>query len=281
MALALAALLVLFFTQVTPERVERELEKALRQSLPAKSVEAKLEGEPGFPTLQGKFRRLTIRMDGLSFRGGQLLEMLPVRFTNKPEKEGCVGEVRLLLRDADYEGLHIAELAAYAQTVRFDLKGSLREKRLVLVSAASGTLTGFITAASIERYLKHYATEKGVEDAQVRLRHGSVEVEGRWRVEVAGVSLLRIPFSAVAELFPVNGNELHWRLVSASLADLVPLPADWLQERFKAFNPLVRFDLSPLKVQWRSMSVTQEGIHLSADFSLRPPEGRLSHNFRQ
>jgi hypothetical protein len=269
-AVGVAVLLLLFFTQVTPERVERELEKVMRQALPAKTVDVELEGSPGFPTLQGKFRKLTVQIEGLSFSGGQLLELLPVRFTDKPEKEGKVGEVHLLLRDADYEGLKISELKAHAKTVRFDMKGSLKEKRLVLVSASSGTLSGFISASSIQGYLSEYATKNGVESPQVRLRHGSVEVEGRWRVELAGVPLLRIPFNAIAELFPANGNEIHWRLKHATVAEIVPLPTGWLQERFQNLNPLVRFDLAPLQVQIKTVTVTPKGVYLEASFALAP-----------
>lgn len=269
-AIGVAVLLLLFFTQVTPERVERELEKVMRQSLPAKVVDVELEGSPGFQTMQGKFRKLTVKVEGLSFAGGQLLEMLPVRFTEKPEKEGKVGEVHLLLRDAVYEGLTISELNAHAQTVRFDLKGSLKEKRLVLVSAASGTLSGFIAASSIQHYLADYASQHGVEGVKVRLRHGDVEIEGRWRVELAGVPLLRVPFIAIAQLFPANGNEVHWKLVQAKVAEIVPLPTGWLQERFQKFNPLIRFDLSPLQIQLQTVNVSPEGVWVEAKFALAP-----------
>ncbi|MCX7642978.1 MAG: DUF2993 domain-containing protein [Armatimonadetes bacterium] len=268
-AIGVAVLLLLFFTQVTPDRVERELEKAMRQSLTAKSVDVELEGSPGFPTLQGKFKKMKVEIEGLSFVGGELLEMLPVRFVDKAKKEGRVGEVFLLLREANYEGLTISELQARAQTVRFDLKSSLQEKRLVLVSAASGTLSGFIVASSIQRYLTEHAAKYGIEDAMVRLRNGSVEFEGRWRIELAGVPVLRVPFEAVAELFPVN-NEIHWKLVQATVAEIVPLPAGWLQERFKQLNPLIRFDLAPLQVQLQTVSVTPKGVHLTAKFALSP-----------
>ncbi len=269
-AIGLAVLFLLFFSQVTPERVERELEKVMRQALPAKTVDVELEGSPGFPTMQGKFRKLMVQIEGLSFSGGQLLEMLPIKFTDKPEKEGKVGEVHLLLKDADYEGLRISELQAHAKTVRFDMKGSLREKRLVLVSAASGTLSGFISASSIQSYLAEYATKNGVESPQVRLKHGSVEVEGRWRVELVGVPLLRIPFNAIAELFPANGNEIRWRLKQATVAEIVPLPAGWLQERFQNLNPLVRFDLTPLQIQIQTITVSPRGVQFEALFSLSP-----------
>ena len=142
--IAVGLLLLLLFTQVTPEKVERQIEGVLRRSLPARHVDVELDGALGLPTLRGRFRKMTITVDGLSFRGGQLLEMLPVQFTSKPEKEGRVGEVVILLRDADYEGLKIAEVKAQAKTVRFDLKGSLRARRLVLVSASEGLLSGFI-----------------------------------------------------------------------------------------------------------------------------------------
>lgn len=269
-AIGVAVLLLLFFTQVTPDRVEKELENAVKQSLNAKAVDVELEGSPGLPTLQGKFRKLTIKIEGLSFTGGQLLEMLPIRFTEKPQKEGKVGEVLLFLENADYEGLTISELNARAQTVRFDLKSSLRERRLVLVSAASGTLSGFITSSSVKRYLSEHASKHGVEDARVQLRHGSVEVEGKWQVELAGFKLLRVPFSAIAELFPANGNEIHWRLVRATLAEIVPLPAGWLQERLRKFNPLIRFDLSPMQVQLQTVNVSPEGVKLEAEFTLSP-----------
>ena len=267
---ALAALFVLFYTQVTPERVEKQLEKAFRQSLAAESVKVDLDGAPGFPTMRGKFRKLTVFVKGLKFEGGQLLELLPVRFTDKPEKEGKVGEVFLHLRDAVYEGLSIAELNAHAKTVRFDLKGSLREKRLVLVSAAAGELTGFITADAARRYLTERALKEGIEDPQVRLRRGAVEIEGRWRVEMLGLPLVRVPFSAEAVLFPV-ANEVHWRLRRADIADLVPLPVGWLQERLKAFNPLLRLDLAPLQVNLSAIFVSPEGIRIAATCSLAPP----------
>ncbi len=268
-AVGVAILLLLFFTQVTPDRVERELEKALRQSLPAKSVDVELKGSPGFPTLQGKFKKLTIKIDGLSFAGGELLEMLPIRFTDKPKKEGRVGEVLLLLRDVNYEGLTISSLQAQAQTVSFDLKSSFQEKRLVLVSAASGTLSGFIAANSIQQFITNHATKYGVEDVMVRLRSGSVEVEGKWRVELAGVPIVRVPFEAVTELFPIN-NEIHWKLQQATIAEIVPLPIGWLQERFKQLNPLIRFDLAPLQVQLQTVAVAPKGVHIAATFSLAP-----------
>lgn len=268
-AAGIAILLLLFFTQVTPDRVERELEKALRQSLPAKSVDVELKGSPGFPTLQGKFKKLTVEIEGLAFAGGELLEMLPIRFTDKPKKEGRVGEVLLLLRDVNYEGLTISELKAQAQTVRFDLKSSLQEKRLVLVSAASGTLSGFITADSVQRYLAKHTTKYGIEDARGRLKGGNVEFEGKWRVELAGVPIVRVPFEAVAELFPVN-NEIHWKLQQVTIAEIVPLPAGWLQERFKQLNPLIRFDLAPLQVQLQTVTVTSKGVHIMAKFALAP-----------
>jgi len=268
-AVGVAVLLLLFFTQVTPDRVERELEKALRQSLTARSVDVEIEGSPGFPTLQGKFRKMTVKVEGLAFSGGELAEMLPVRFVEKAKKEGKVGEVLLLLRDANYEGLTISELQAHAQTVRFDLKSSLQERRLVLVSAASGTLSGFIDASSIRRYLTEHAAKYGVEDVKVRLRDGSVEVEGKWRVELAGVPIVRVPFDAVAELFPVN-NEIHWKLVRANIAEIVPLPTGWLQERFKQLNPLIRFDLSPLQVQLQTVAVSPKGVRVAARFALAP-----------
>jgi len=104
-AVGVAVLLLLFFTQVTPERVERELEKVMKQALPAKTVDVELEGSPGFPTLQGKFRKLTVQIEGLSFSGGQLLELLPVRFTDKPEKEGKVGEVPPVAEGCRLRGL--------------------------------------------------------------------------------------------------------------------------------------------------------------------------------
>ncbi|MCS7185790.1 MAG: DUF2993 domain-containing protein [Armatimonadetes bacterium] len=268
-AVGVALLLLLFFTQVTPDRVERELEKAMRQSLTAKSIDVELEGSPGFPTLKGKFKKMTVKIEGLSFAGGELLEMLPIRFVDKPKKEGRVGEVVLMLNDANYEGLTISELQAQAKTVRFDLESSLKERRLVLVSAASGTLSGFIAANSIQRYLAEHAKKYEVEDVKVRLRVGSVEFEGRWRVELAGVPVLRVPFEAVAELFPTN-NEIHWKLVQATVAEIVPLPAGWLQERFKQLNPLIRFDLAPLQVQLQTVSVTPKGLHLTAKFALSP-----------
>lgn len=267
----LIALFALFFTQVTPERVERELERALRQSLTAQQVDAELDGAPGFPTLRGKFRKLTVTIKGLQFQGGQLLELLPVGFTAKPVKEGRIGEVHLLLKDTVYEGLLIADLQAHARSVRFDMKGSLREKRLVLVSASEGEMKGVVAADALQRYLTERLTREGVESPQVWLRRGSVEVEGRWRVEFAGMPLMRVPFSATAELFPL-GNEVHWRLRDAYLADLVPLPTGWLQERFKAFNPLIRFDLAPLEVRLHSLLLTPKGAQFTATFSLSPPK---------
>ncbi len=268
-AAGIAILLLLFFTQVTPDRVERELEKAMRQSLSARSIDVELEGSPGFPTLQGKFRKMTVKIEGLSFSGGELLEMLPIRFTDKPSKEGKVGEVLLLLRDANYEGLAISELQAQAKTVRFDMKSSLRERRLVLVSAASGSLSGFITASSIQRYLTDHATKYGIKDARVWLRSGVVEFEGKWRVELAGVPIVYVPFEAIAELFPVD-NEIHWRLVRATVAEIVPLPAGWLQERVKQLNPLIRFDLAPLQVQLQTVTVSPKGVYVTAKFALAP-----------
>lgn len=268
-AVGVVILLLLFFTQVTPDKVERELEKALRQSLPAKSVDVELEGSPGFPTMRGKFKKLTVEIEGLSFAGGELLEMLPIRFTDKPKKEGRVGEVLLLLHDAIYEGLTISELKAQAQTVRFDLKGSLQEKRLVLVSAASGILSGFIAANSVQQYLTEHATKYGIEDAKVKLKNGDVEVEGMWRVELAGIPIVRVPFEAVAELFPVK-NEIHWKLQRAIIAEILPLSTSWLQERFKQLNPLIRFDLSPLQVQLQTVTVNSKGVHITAEFSLTP-----------
>lgn len=271
-AFGVAVLLLLFFTQVTPEQVERELEKALRQSMAAKSVDVELEGSPGFPTLQGKFKKMIVKIEGLSFSGGELLEMLPIRFVDKAEKEGKVGEVLLLLRDANYEGLAISELQATAQTVRFDLKRSLRERRLVLVSAASGELSGFIDASSIQRYLAEHASKYGVENVRVWLKRGSVEVEGRWRVELANFPVARIPFDATAELFPVN-SEIHWRLVQVTVGEILPLPAGWLQERFKELNPLIRFDLAPLQVQLQTITVAPKGVHVTAKFALAPFTG--------
>lgn len=268
-AASIAILLLLFFTQVTPERVERELEKALRQSLAAKSVDVELKGSPGFPTLQGKFKKMTVKIEGLSFAGGELLGMLPIRFVDKAKKEGRVGEVLLLLSDANYEGLAISEIQAQAKTVRFDLKSSLKEKRLVLVSAASGTLSGFIAASSIQRYLTEHARKYGVEEVKVWLRNGSVDFEGRWRVELAGVPVVSVPFEATAELFPVK-NEIHWRLVRATVAEILPLPAGWLQERFKKLNPLIRFDLTPLQVQLQTVTVSPKGVHITANFALSP-----------
>ncbi len=269
LAAALAVLVVLFFTQVTPERVEKELEKALRQSLTAESVDVELDGAPGFPTMRGKFRRLTVTIKGLEFKGGQLLELLPIRFTDKPEKEGRVGEVFLHLRDALYEGLRISELNAHAKTVRFDLKGSLRERRLVLVSAATGELTGFIDADAVRHFLTERAVKEGIENPQVWLHRGFVEIEGRWRVEMLGVPVMRVPFTAEVELFPV-ANEVHWRLRRATIADLVPLPANWLQERLKAFNPLIRFDLAPLQVHLQPLIVSPKGVQIAASFTLAP-----------
>ncbi len=277
-AIGVAILLLLFFTQVTPEKVEKELEKALRQSLPVRSVDVELKGSPGFPTLQGKFKRLTVLIDGLSFTGGQLLEILPIRFTDKPEKEGRVGEVELNLRDAVYEGLAISQIQAHAQTVRFDLKGSLREKRLVLVSAASGTLSGFIAADSIRKYLAEHANKSGIEGAQVQLRKGLIEVEGRWKVELAGVNIAKIPFNASAELMPF-GNEIHLKLREAKIAYTIPLPAGWLQEQLQKLNPLIRFDLSPLQVRLTTADVSSDGVFISADFSLSPSSA--SHHLRK
>ncbi len=268
-AAGLVVLLLLFFTQVTPDRVERELEKALREALTAKSVDVELEGSPGLPTLQGKFRKMTVKIDGLSFAGGELLEILPIRFTDRAKKEGKVGEVLLLLSNANYEGLAISEFQAQAKAVRFDLKSSLRERRLVLVSAASGTMSGFIAASSIQRYLAEHASKYGVEDGRVRLRSGSVEFEGKWRVELAGVPIVHVPFEAVAELFPVK-NEIHWRLVRATVAEILPLPTGWLQERLKQLNPLIRFDLAPLQVQLQTVTVTPEGVGITANFTLAP-----------
>lgn len=270
LAIGVTVLLLLLFTQVTPERVEKKLEKVMRQAIPAKAIDVELEGSPGLPTLQGKFRKLTVRIEGLSFSGGQLLETLPIKFTDKPEKEGRIGEVHLTLSDTDYEGLRISKLQARAKTVRFDMRGSLKEKRLVLVSAASGTLIGFISADSIQRYIARYASENGVEEPQIQLRHGDMSVEGRWKVELAGVPLVRLPFSALVELFPANGNEIHWKLLRATIAEIVPLPAGWLQERFQKLNPIVRFDLAPLRVQIETVTVTPEGINISAKFALSP-----------
>lgn len=270
LALGLGVLLLLFFTQVTPERIERRMEKALQQSLPAKSVNVELDGAAGFPTLKGKFRKLTVQIDGLAFSGGQLEKMLPVRFTDKPEKEGRVSEVSIQLRDADYDGLSIAELQAQAQTVRFDLKASLREKRLVLVSASTGTLKGFIAADALQSYLAGLAIKEGVEDLQVTLRSGDAEMRGKCKMTAKELTLLRIPFSAVVELFPANTNEVHWRLVKATVAEILPLPASWLQDKFKALNPLLRFDLTPLQINLHTVTVTPKGVGLAADFSLAP-----------
>ncbi|MCS7264519.1 MAG: DUF2993 domain-containing protein [Armatimonadetes bacterium] len=260
-------LILIFFTQVTPEKVERELEKALRKSLTAKSVDVELEGSPGFPTLQGKFKSLTIRVDGLSFSGGQLLEMLPIRFTDKPEKEGRVGKVVLSLHESIYEGLTISELEAHAYDVRFDLKGSVKEKRLVLLSATSGTLSGFISSNSTQKYLANQAIKHGIESLKVQLKHETVEIEGMWKVELAGANIAKIPFNAIAELFP-TGNEIRWRLKEARIAELIPLPSGWVQGRLQNFNPLIRFDLSPIQVQIKNLKVLPEGIYIFAEFSL-------------
>jgi hypothetical protein len=270
--IAVGVLLLLLFTQATPERVERQMEQALRRSLPARHVDVELDGALGLPTLRGKFRKMTITVDGLSFRGGQLLEMLPIQFTSKPEKEGRIGEVTILLRDADYEGLTIAEVKAQAQTVRFDLKGSLRANRLVLVSASEGTLSGFIPPASLQRYLAERAAKEGVEGLRVTLRDGSADIEGRWRITVGDTVLGRLPFSATTELFPANGNEVHWRLQRATVAQIFPLPPNWLQERFKNLNPLLCFDLSPLRLNLHTVRVTPNGVSLLATFTLSPPQ---------
>ncbi len=145
---------------------------------------------------------MTITVDGLSFRGGQLLEMLPVQFTSKPEKEGRIGEVLITLRDADYEGLRTAEVKAQARTVRFDLKGSLRALRLILVSASEGILSDFIPPDSLQRYLAERAAKEGVEELRVTLRDGSADLEGRWCITVGDTVIGRLPFSATTELFP-------------------------------------------------------------------------------
>ncbi len=268
--IAIGALLLLLLTQVTPERVERQMENALRRSLPAQRVDVELDGAPGLPTLRGKFRKMTITVEGLSLRGGQLLDMLPIQFTSKPEKEGRIGEVTILLRDTDYEGLKIAEMKAQAQTVRFDLEGSLRAHRLVLVSTSEGSLSGFVPPDSLQRYLAERAKKEGVEELQVTLRDGQVDLEGRWSVVVDNIVLGRLPFSATTELFPANGNEVHWRLQRATIASIFPLPANWLQERFKNLNPLLRFDLSPLQVRLHTVQVTPKGVWLFATFTLAP-----------
>ncbi|MGQ9727009.1 MAG: LmeA family phospholipid-binding protein, partial [Candidatus Fervidibacter sp.] len=146
----------------------------------------------------------------------------------------------------------------------------LNEKSLVLVSSASGTISSFITSRYVKRYLSEHDSKHGVEEARVQLRHGRVEVEGKWQFELAGFKLLRIPFSAIAELFPANGNEIHWRLVRATVAEIVPLPAGWLQERLREFNPLIRFDLSPMQVQLQTINVSPEGLKFEAEFTLSP-----------
>lgn len=267
--IGVTVLLLLFFTQVTPERIEQEIEKAMKQSLNAKSVDVELEGSPGFPTLKGKFKKLTVSIEGLNFAGGQLLDILPIGFTDKPQKEGKVNEVSMNLYKSNYEGLEISEIQAHAQKVRFDLKGSLKEKRLVLVSAASGILSGFIAANSIQKYLADHASKHGFESFQTHLRHESVEIEGLWKVKLAGVNIVQIPFNAVAELFPI-GNEVHWKLREARIADLVPLPVGWLQEQFQNLNPLIRFDFSPLQVQLKTLKISSKGVYIFANFSLSP-----------
>lgn len=266
-AIGVAVLLLLFFTQVTPDKVERELEKVLNQSLPAKRVDVELKGSPGFPTLEGKFKKLTVQIEGLSFVGGQLLEILPIKFTDKPEKEGKVKEVELILQDTLYEGLLISELKAYAQTVRFDLKGSLRERRLVLVSAASGNLSGFIPANSLGKYLSEYAERYGFEGTKVQLKHKFVEIEGHWKLTLGGINIAKIPFSAVAELFPVS-NEIHWKLHEARIGDVLPVPTRLFQDYLQSLNPLIRFDLSPLQVRLTNLNVSKKGVSMSAEFSL-------------
>ncbi|GBC98359.1 hypothetical protein HRbin17_00868 [bacterium HR17] len=268
--LAVGLLLIVLFTQATPERVERQIEHALRQALPARHVDVELDGAPGLPTLRGKFRKMTITVEGLSFRGGQLMEMLPVQFATKAEKEGRVGEIFVSLHDADYEGLRIATLNAHARTVRFDLKASLRLHRLVLVAASTGTMTGFIPLEALQRYLAAKAASEGVDDLQVTLGNGDAEVQGRWRVTVGDTVIGRLPFSATVQLFPANDNEVHWRLTQVRVAQILPLPADWLQERLKRFNPLMKFDLAPLQLTLHTVQVTPQGVSLAANFSLAP-----------
>jgi hypothetical protein len=48
------------------------------------------------------------------------------------------------------------------------------------------------------------------------------------------------------------------------------LPTGWLQERFQNLNPLVQFDLAPLQVQIKTVTVTPKGVYLEASFALAP-----------
>lgn len=269
-ALALGALVLLLFTQATPKRIERELGKVLRQSLPAKAIDVELDGVAGLPTLRGKFRKLLIHIDGLKFSGGQLAEMLPIRFTDRPEKEGRVGEVCLSLHDADYDGLQISEFSAHAKKVRFDLKASVREGRLVLVSAASGVITGQIAPEALQRHFAQVASKEGVEELSLSLQNGVAEIGGRWRLSVLQLGTVRVPFNAIVELFPANDCEVHLRIIRANVADIVPLPVGWLQERFKGLNPIMRFDLTPMQIRLHTVMVTPTSVSFSADFSLSP-----------
>ncbi|MCS7223198.1 MAG: hypothetical protein NZ959_01375 [Armatimonadetes bacterium] len=273
---ALGVLLLIFYSETKPSKIGRRIEKAIRQTVSARSVTVNLDGAAGLPALRGRFRSLRVQIDELKLGTGRLIDLLPIGFTDRPEKEGKVGQVTLLLTWTWYQGLLVDEFTLSGNRLRFDLDRSLKESRLILVSLESGNLMAKVSARNLTDYLARLADEKGIEQLSVRLRWGFLEVDGRWRT-----GPVAIPFAAEAFLEPGVAGQINLTVRNLRFLSVLPVPQRLVENTIRELNPILHIDLQPLVLNLSSLTISPMGAEVRGEVRLPTParSGGVGHGY--
>ncbi len=256
-------LIVIFFSQTDPDRVERKMEKALKKLVDARTMEVELDGAPGVPMLKGRFRSLDVLIEGLKLEEGGLADLLPIGFVSRPKKEGRIGRVTIRLVATLYRGLMVDEVTVEGHLIRFDLDGSLRQSRLLLVSMEKAHLVAKVRTSAIGQYLSGIAQQTGLERLALRFRFGFAEVEGSWKIGPVSV-----PFKAEAHLEPTASGGINLILRDARVLQIIPLPQGWLENKIREWNPILSFDLNPLIVSISAVTITPSSVEIKGAIRL-------------
>ena len=209
---------------------ERAAERAIRQRLgKVERVKVKISRGHRSP-FSRTVPQIKIEVKGFTLSGES---SKPLRIAGGARLNGKIDRLVIRAEDFEVEGLRVQRLDATVRSIRYDLLKAAVKRRLRLTGMGESTLSVRIAGPDLERYLKPRVI--ALQDFQLRLLHGRLEIKGRAR------ALVPIPITVLAGLEVKGGDEIH--LVDPRIrVTAVPLPGFLVRRIMKQVNPVA--DLS-------------------------------------
>lgn len=182
----LAGGLVVFQTQVTPDKVAEKAVAALRERYPGATVAVRMTGRNGRPVLRGQFKTVNLVMS--NFTAGDTL--FPLAAVASVDEAGHVDQISADLQSFVWQDMPVARCQLQFEDVTFDWGRLKSEHDIVLQQTGAGQLRLTLDQTALAKVLEPRLA--GIRAPRLRCRNGYLLLTGKYPLPVVGTL---VPFS--------------------------------------------------------------------------------------